>query len=156
MRSCARVAVMGLIYVAQQEPDHIHALRLYRITRETVALILELERETPGSSFYLPHYYIRMAMAATHIMLRMCKSPLGEKLDLNDAETAIFAMVDVFKSRVHSSKDLLAYHCVMLPELWASKTAFVHGGKVQNGLRVNMRYRLVCRDDLCTPQVILI
>ncbi|KAF2169757.1 hypothetical protein M409DRAFT_20172 [Zasmidium cellare ATCC 36951] len=143
MRSCTRVSVMGLIYVAQQEPDHIHALRLYRVSREAVGLALDLERDNPGCTFYLPHYYIRMVMAATHIILRMCKSPLGAKLDVDDAEAVIFAMVDIFRKRAYSSTDLFAYHCVMLPELWASKKVFVREGKIQNGLKVNMRYRLV-------------
>lgn len=143
MCSCTRVSVMGLIYVAQQEPDHINALRLYRICREAVGLALDLEREDPGCTFYLPHYYIRMLMAATHIILRMCKSPLGEKLDIKDAESVIFAMTAIFKRRSYSSTDIFAYHCVMIPELWASKKVFVREGKVQNGLKVNMRYRLV-------------
>lgn len=134
---------MGLIYVAQQEPDRINALRLYRICREAVGLALDLEREDPGCTFYMPHYYIRMLMAATHIILRMCKSPLSENLDLHDAETVIFAMTGIFKKRSYSSTDIFAYHCVMIPELWASKKVFVREGKIQNGLRVNMRYRLV-------------
>ena len=88
-----------------------------------------------------------MVMAATHIILRMCKSPLGKKLDLDDAETVIFAMIEVFRKRAYSSTDLFAYHTVMLPELWASKKVFVREGKIQNGLRVNMRYRLVSHFD---------
>lgn len=144
IRSCARLSIMGLFYVAQQEPNHIHGLQLYRICRETARLAIDLERESPDSSFYHPHFLTRMLMTATHIMLRMCKSPLSEKLDMKDAEATIFAVIDMFRKRALSKKDLITYHIVMLSELWTSKKAFIQNG-VQNGLRVNMRYRLVRR-----------
>ncbi|EME78110.1 uncharacterized protein MYCFIDRAFT_79333 [Pseudocercospora fijiensis CIRAD86] len=142
IRCNARLAILSLIWLVQTEPDHILILRVYGIAHELIAHMQSLNESVQSFTFYLPQSTHRLLVLAACVILRVSKSPLAKDIDLAGAEAAIFAVANIFRKRCLHTADLYSLAATVLTQLWSSKKAFVREGKPQNGLQVDIRYRL--------------
>ncbi|KXT10340.1 hypothetical protein AC579_4954 [Pseudocercospora musae] len=142
IRCSARLAVLSLIWLVQTKPDHILILRVYGIAHELIAHMQALNESVQSFTFYLPQSMHRLLVLAACVILRVSKSSLAKDIDLAGAEAAVFAVINIIRKRCLHTADLYALAATMLTQLWSSKNAFVREGKPQDGLQVDIRYRL--------------
>lgn len=132
-----------MLFVTTVNDNGIHILDLYRIARDVIFHVSNQEQNSADCTSYLPHYFSRTIFTAAHCILRICKSPMRQQLDLHEAEEIFFMAVDLLKKTSLLTNDLDARNSVMLPQLWSSNRVFVRTNGVQNGLLVDLRDRLV-------------
>jgi transcriptional regulatory protein LEU3 len=135
-----------LLLITTTSKDRIHMLHLYRIARDLILHISKLDQISPGYISHLPHYFLRAMSTAAHCILRLCRSPLRQNLDLQDAETTFFMAVNLLKQASIDTNDLYSMSSIILPQLWSSNAVFVRADGLRNTLYMDLRDRLVsCR-----------
>ena len=142
-QTSARLWVLALQFLTTAEDDSIHMLQVYRVACELIHFVSNQDEAVPDFSSCLPHYFSRTVFTSAHCILRICKSHLRQQLDVSDMETAFFSAVGLLKKLSIQTNDLEARNTVILTQLWSSNKAFVRKGFQQNGLRVDIRDRLV-------------
>ena len=96
----------------------------------------------------MPHYFARMITLAAYCILRICKSHLANRFDLEGAGEMVFKAIELSKSRSVENHDLDALNGIMITKLWSSKTMFLDPDGTKTGLQLDLRGRLVRPSNL--------
>lgn len=132
-----------MLFVSPTNGPNTYMLHLYHVARGVILHVSNQDQYSPESSSHLPHYFTQAISIAAHCILRICRSPLRHHLDPKEAETTFHTAIELLKRIAVLDDDLHARDSMVLSQLWSSDKIFIGADDSQNGLRIDIRDRLV-------------
>ena len=118
-------------------------MQLYAIACEVIKIASNLDSSQDFAS-HMSHHSARMVMFAAYCILRIFRSHLSQRLDLEHAEEHFFLAISISKKRSVQDNDLDGLNSIMLTKLWSSNNLFCRPNSNSNSLQLDVRRRLVC------------